>query len=315
MERGLLSDPKLAAFYDRVVWMYLFQDFSHSDSDRAAERVAIRFGITSWPQHFLVDPYSLEVLADVGRSLASFRVAVDRTSVKRRQGGITPAELVSRDAAARKLESPVSIAIARKQLAHRDVVVRFRAIERLRKADPEGIVQAARWLLVVPHDQIRFAVCQTIARLGADQATAKVLEALVERPAGSRNPKRLADPGRAGARQLWRPARGRSRRTACDGWPLLQRADPRSGGLPWLRSHSERRVRRSPLRGTCARRLPMVKPNLKGRELRACTGLARHVHSALAKLMGKTLPFPGKYHSAARTALIDGWKRQVRSPR
>ena len=26
MERGLLSDPKLAKFYDQVVWMYLYQD-------------------------------------------------------------------------------------------------------------------------------------------------------------------------------------------------------------------------------------------------------------------------------------------------
>ena len=36
MERGLLSRPELASSYDDVVWMYLFQDFSHSDADRQA---------------------------------------------------------------------------------------------------------------------------------------------------------------------------------------------------------------------------------------------------------------------------------------
>ena len=55
MERGLLSDPKLAEFYDDVIWMYLFQDFSGSEADRAAQRVALRFGISAYPQHFLAD--------------------------------------------------------------------------------------------------------------------------------------------------------------------------------------------------------------------------------------------------------------------
>ena len=83
MERGLLSDKKLEASYGDVVWMYLFQDFSRNEVDRAAERVAVRFGISSWPQHFLVDPYTLSVLADTGRSLETFRAAVDKARVRR----------------------------------------------------------------------------------------------------------------------------------------------------------------------------------------------------------------------------------------
>ena len=81
MERGLLSDEKLSRFYDDVVWMYLYQDFSENEQDRAAKRVALRFGISSWPQHFLVDPFSLETIGDTGRSLASFERAIQRARV------------------------------------------------------------------------------------------------------------------------------------------------------------------------------------------------------------------------------------------
>jgi hypothetical protein len=103
MERGLLSDQKLAEFYDEVVWMYLYQDFSDSPEDKEAQRVAIRFGISSWPQHFLVDPYTLEVIDSTGRSLDSFKNAVQRAEVGE-PGALTNKALREADARAAEFE-------------------------------------------------------------------------------------------------------------------------------------------------------------------------------------------------------------------
>src|SRR5690606_32833596 len=156
MERGLLSDPQLAEHYDDVVWMYLFQDFSGSAADRAAERVAIRFGITTWPQHFLVDPYSLDVLADTGRRLETFRAAVERAEVTRRDAASNADDLAAADALAARLEGEVDVAEAERALEHADPVVRYRALEQLEERAPESILAAADRLLALPHDQTRF---------------------------------------------------------------------------------------------------------------------------------------------------------------
>ena len=52
----MLPNPALKETYDKIVWVYVYRDFSKSKEDRAAERISMRFGVSSWPQIFLVDP-------------------------------------------------------------------------------------------------------------------------------------------------------------------------------------------------------------------------------------------------------------------
>ena len=71
MEEQLLPLAELKPAYDRAVWLYVYRDFSGNDADRAAEDVCLRLGMTSYPQHFLLHPESLEDLADTGRAEAA----------------------------------------------------------------------------------------------------------------------------------------------------------------------------------------------------------------------------------------------------
>jgi len=318
MERGLLSAPELAPFYDQVVWMYLFQDFSHDDADRAAERVAIRFGITSWPQHFFVDPYTLDVLGDSGRSLESFAAALRGVDVKRRQGGVTSEDLAARDAVAAKLEEPVPTAVARAHLQHEDLVVRFRAIERLRDEAPQAIAGAAEALLATPHDPTRFAVCKVIAETGAGPSVATVLATLVKEPTGSKNPnmlrtysvQALARCGDRDAVEVVAPHATSGlyfnglTRASIDCLVAIAQRDP--GSRQAVAEH-------------LCRAFPPLEPEAADRERRACEQLARHVHAALEAVTesaaGRSIEFPEDYGPDSRAALIESWTTAARRRR
>lgn len=313
MEGGLLSDPKLAKFYDKVVWMYLYQDFSGSDTDRAAQRVAIRFGITAWPQHFLVDPFSLESLADTGRSLDSFTAAVRTARVKKRRGSITPTELANRDAAAAELEQKVSTKVARERLKHRDVVVRYRAIEQLQEEHPDIIAKAAKELLAAPHDQTRFTVCKLLAKSGAGKdadAIADVLEELLKEPVGSNNPNMM----RCYAAQALTKCGDRKSvdivaRFATTGlfFNMLT-----ATSLDCLAAIAQRDKAAC---NSVAKHLleAFPQPADDERSARPCIRLARQVHKTLAATTGKSIAFPETYDDKTRKQLIRNWTKKVRS--
>lgn len=313
MERGLLSDPKLKAYHDDVVWMYLFQDFSHSDSDRAAERVAIRFGITSWPQHFLVDPYTLEVAGDTGRSMRTFRAAVRQATVKHR-AGVTLEELAAWDTLAASLEGAAPIKLARKYLTHEDVVVRFRAIERLKVSDPQAIADAGVELLATPHDQTRFVVCWVLAKLGGGKAIVSALEALVVKPTASNNPNVLR------MRAVQALAR-------CGGASSVNVVAPHATSGLYFNGLTRAAVdclvaiarREKDAKVSVADHLrkafPVPKSDAKARELRSCKSLAHHVHEALRTVTSQDVPFPKTYDVATRKDLIEAWTRMPRRAR
>ena len=82
MEEQLLPLPELEPAYEKAVWLYVFRDFSGDERDRADERIALRFGFSSYPQHKLVNPETLELIADTGRSIESFTRALTTTMVK-----------------------------------------------------------------------------------------------------------------------------------------------------------------------------------------------------------------------------------------
>ncbi|MBK8976677.1 MAG: HEAT repeat domain-containing protein [Planctomycetes bacterium] len=309
MERGLLSDPELRQYFDDVVWMYLFQDFSHDESDRAAERVAIRFGITVWPQHFLVDPHTLEVIGDTGRTLESFGAAVRAARVAEGPG-MTAAGLAASDRRAAELEElgegEEAIAAAERALADPDVVVRFRAVQRLGQAKPAAIVARAVELLAEPHDQTRFLVCQAVAAAGDARAKGR-LEELVERPEGSRNPnvlriravEALGRCGDAASVAVIAPFASSGEYfngltgVAVDALVAIAGREPAAPAQ---------------VAAVLARGFPRPPGAGDERGARACVALARRVHEALRAVTGRDVAFPTPYDEPARATLAERWR-------
>ncbi len=311
MERGRLSDTALSSSYDDVIWLYLFQDFSGSAEDRAAQRVAIRFGISSWPQHFLIDPRNFEVLADTDRSLDTFRAAIEVAKPQLTSAAITPSPeaLLAADQLAEKLETEKDADLARNLLDHDDLVVRFRAIETLAELDPQTLVKRANKLLATQHDQTRYAICAVLQKSG-DQTAAPALEKIVQDPGpNSRNP----NVARIRAVQA-----------------LATCGTPHS--LKTIAPHAASRIYYNGLTGVSldtiiaiAKRYPdksttnTVKkilldafpmppaPDAPARDLGACTRLAQRINNDLKKITGKTVEFPTAYTTQTRTQLINAW--------
>jgi hypothetical protein len=306
MERGLLSDPALAKSHDDVVWMYLFQDFSKNEEDRAAERVAIRFGISSWPQHFLVDPFTLKTLADTGRSLDSFTAAVRRTKVEKTEPEPSAADFAAFDALARSLEKEESVTLAQKHLQHADVVVGYRAVQIVAKKAPAVLVKASASLLTSPNDQIRYAVCDALASEG-DTGAREPLQAILREPGASRNPnvlrihavKALARCGDASSLAAIEPFatsgawRNGLTRTSIEAIVAIGERDAR-----WKRQAIEILARAYPA---------LPEPDQGAAEKKSCEALAKDVHSALKKLSGKSVAFPSDYTAEKRAELMKAW--------
>ena len=309
MERGLLSDKELAADYDSVVWMYLFQDFSHSDADRAAERLAIRFGISSWPQHFLVDPFTLTKVADTGRSLASFRAAVKKSRIAGGEARPTAAELEAADGLANRLEKNADVALAKKHLRHTDRVVAFRALQVIAEKSPTDLLAESAWLLAQPNDQIRGLACDVLAQHG-DVEARDLLHGIVRNPEPSENPnvmriratKALARCGDVSSLAVVEPFAGSG--------------EYRNGltmtAIQTVVAIAEReKAAKAPAVVVLAKAYP-APPGATGMEAaaaeqRMCESLAKNVHETLQKLTGKTVAFPSAYTDAARKKLMASW--------
>ncbi len=310
MERGLLATKELAAEYDGVVWMYLFQDFTHSEADRAAERIAIRFGISSWPQHFLVDPFTLTKVADTGRSLATFRAAVQSTNVVQRDAVPSVEQLAQWDALAISLEQDTGVELARKHLRHADRVVAFRALQTVAKLAPASLVEASGWLLAQPNDQIRGLVCDVLARHG-DAAACEALHGLAAKPTDSENPNVLR------IRAVKALARCGTAASVPVVEPFATSGAYRNGltmtAIQTLVAIAERvPATKSDVVAVLAKAFPAVPAGTGGEaaltaELRMATALARNVHAALQALTGKQVAFPDVWTDAARAHLMASW--------
>lgn len=311
MERGLLSDKELAADYDSVVWMYLFQDFSHSDADRAAERVAIRFGISSWPQHFLVDPFTLTKVADTGRSLPTFRAAVKKARIAGGEARPSAAELEAADGLASRLEQHEDVALAKKHLRHADRVVAFRALQTLVKKAPKELVAEASWLLALPNDQIRGLVCDVLAEHG-DVEERDLLHGLVRNPAPSENPNVL----RIRATKALARCGDASSLVVIE--PFAASGEYRNGltmtAIQSVVAIAERiRAAKAPAIAVLAKAYPPpaspagLEAAAAAAEQRMCESLAKSVHDTLQKLAGKKVAFPADYSDATRKKLMASW--------
>ncbi|MCB9891585.1 MAG: hypothetical protein H6832_17965 [Planctomycetes bacterium] len=69
----MLPHKDLAAYYDKVTWLFVSRNFKKDEKDREALRTHDRFGISSWPQLVLFDPRDDTVLEQMSRELDSFK--------------------------------------------------------------------------------------------------------------------------------------------------------------------------------------------------------------------------------------------------
>ncbi len=324
MEGGLLSSPDLAPLYDRAAWMYLFQDFSGSDANRRAERVAIRFGITAWPQHFLIDPTDLRVIGSTGRKLATFQEAFEGAGKIQGTPDPSPEKLAVYDALAEQIQTASSPALAKEWLDHEDIVVRYCAVASLAKHEPAAVAAACKELLAVPHDQLRVLVCKVLKETPhADAAPA--LEALLKNPSGSKNPNNLRVQVAAALATCGSPAsfavlarfgvggspNNTLTRTALDAIAAIAMGDPLGKGST-AREQAREILTRSfpvPLPAATEAEASGKAAEQRGRNVARISDLAEEIHDHLIELTGIASSFPSPYDAAAREELMARWQR------
>jgi len=301
----LLPSADLKPAYDKIVWLYVYRDFSSSEADLKAERISLRFGLTSWPQLILVDPESLRVLRQTGRTVTSFLAAVDSARVKASESSTAVDRVKQADARAVQLESDPSVALAKQHLDDEDIVVRYRALSILAEQDPESVAARAESLLQVRNDPFRYEVCKVLAKTG-NAAANSALESLVRQPAHSNNPNvlrsravaALSACGDADSVDVIRPfAKGSYlnmlTRTAVDSLAAIASRHPEA---------------RDRVRQILVEAYPVPPSAPSQTHSRYCVRLAQRVHSALEKITGESRAFPDVYDSSAREKLMQGWR-------
>ncbi len=187
VEEQLFPRPELAAVYDSVTWTYVYRDFSGSEADQRAERIEMRFGVSSYPQIFLAHPETLEVPEHLERTVAEFVPVLAATKVEVSEDSAANQRLREAEARAVKFSQHPSAARAKELLDDGDIVVRYLALRFLAEQEPEFVGERANELLLVPHDRFRYDVCSALQKL-AQVSAAPALEALVLNPVDSLNP-------------------------------------------------------------------------------------------------------------------------------
>jgi len=284
----LLPRTELEPSYERLVWLYLFRDFSGSEADLAAERACIRLGFTSYPQHWLLDPDSLARLRSTGRSVESFLAAAGCVSVKAGDGRTVIAEMLRAGKRAAKLRKSGSVRDAKEAIDDSDVVLRYRALQVLAEKAPKEVVSRAADLLAVPNDPIRFLTCKVLGEAG-HAAAAPALAAIVARPAESLNPNVL----RISAVRALGGCGDRS--SVATIAPFASSGDTRNGltgvSIDALVAIALRhRDARKEVIAVLSRSWPATK--YEAAEKRRFMGLVRRVHGALVKVTGKKVELP-----------------------
>ena len=312
VEKQLLPNPALRPAYDKAAWLYVYRDFTENEADRAAERICLRLGMTSYPQHLLIHPETMARLADTGRSVDSFLGAMNRVKV----GRISTTDALDRFAAADlraiALEKSPTVAAAKKAVDDPDIVVQLRALAILSKDAPDVVAVRAEELLAVPNDPFRYEVCRALARAmdppsggtkALDPNAVRALEAVVKQPKDSLNPNvlrmeavaALANCGDASSVPVIAPF-------AAGGWNngLTGRS------IDALAAIGARDAKAKPAaKSALAAAFPA--PPANDSEIKAVEALARRVHKALTELTGKKVKFPSNYDAKAQKALAAAW--------
>jgi hypothetical protein len=305
VEQQLLPSPELKPTYDTLVWLFSNRNFDDSPLDRAAQRIELRFGVSSYPHLLLVDPVKLEIIQQPGRAKEAFLASVARARVAK---PANPKAFIDRLRAAEERlakfeENPTADAAAR-HLLDEDIVVKLRAVQVLAEKDPKVVVARAAELLQVPNDPFRYEVCGVLAEAG-DPSAAPALEAVVKSPARSLNPNvlriqavgALARCGREGSVAVIAP--------------FATTGDYRNGltgkAVDTLAAIASRVPEtKGPVKEALVRAYPPPGGN-DAVETRLSEALARKVHQHLTTLTGKQVPFPTPYDAAARAKLVKSW--------
>ncbi len=189
----MLPKAELKKSYDDVVWVWVYRDFKNDARDRAAERVEIRFSVTTYPNLFFVDPNTQEVLIDAQRTLPQFLSELKQATSRVKKGKATSG--ADPDAIAVELEETTAGKKAHPKAAQlvgdADPVVRFRALQNLVATAPSEVVKRAKTLLQVTSDPFRFAVLGALKAAGDPSASQAVLALLKDADSpevASRNP-------------------------------------------------------------------------------------------------------------------------------
>lgn len=301
----MLPSDELKPTYDRLVWLFANRNFDNSPLDRVAERIELRFGVSSYPHLLLVDPVKLEIIQPLGRTKQAFLASVARARVAK---PANPRAIVDRLRAAEervaKLEQNPTGDAAARHLLDEDIVVKLKAVQILVEKEPKVIVARAGELLQVPNDPFRYEVCAVLAEAG-DPSAAPALETMVKSPTRSLNPNVLR------IRAVDALARCGRESSVTVIAPFATTGDSRNGLTGKAVDTLAAIASRVPeAKGAVKEALVRAYPQPGGNnavDARLSEALARKVHQHLITLTGKQVPFPAPYDAAARAKLVKSW--------
>ena len=169
----MLPHADLAPWYEKAVWLYVCRTWREDEPDLEAARIHDRFGVTSWPHLFLIDPRDDRLLQRAGRTTNALDQAfTSAASQMEPVAEIEAGRMLDAVRAARTrilaLEKP-GAEVAPEQLqetlallADPDVLVRHRALLLLTRQDVPELADHAKSLLLEGNDTIRFALLDWI---------------------------------------------------------------------------------------------------------------------------------------------------------
>lgn len=330
VEKNLLPNEKLKPIYGDLAWVFVYNDFKGGEADLATDRVRARFSISTWPNLLLVDPNTLEVIGDTGRTVETFlpaaakaKAAVKLADEASRKA--TREKLEKADALAAKLQGKPAKADIEQAMKSEDIAVQAVAVEYLAKNDPKAVLENAAKLLDTPNDQVRGAICQAIAAREREasasgkerEASASVrlkLEALVIDPKGSRNPnvlrinimKALAKIGAA-------ESIAAIKQFAEEGGVNngLTGATVDALGEIGARDKEATEPAQKALLNSFPKATDEKWPDAEQHKKMA-TALAKKVHEHLSKLSGTKVDFPSTYTEATRQKMIEAFTKATK---
>lgn len=305
IEQGVLPSPGLKPAYGKVAWLFNNRSFDESPADRRAERIELRFGISSYPHLVLVDPESLTVISQLGRTETALLEGFAAARVTLSDADAAAEKLLQAEMRLARLERTRSVAVAKEGLADADIVVRCTALRILAKQAPRTVAAKAGELLQVPNDQFRYQVCEVLANVG-DTSAAKALVALAEQPTASMNPNVLRIHsihalGKCGDADSV-PVVAKYAVTGEYNNVLTGRAVDSLAEIATRVPGAKAAVRSALVQAYP----PPERAQFPGEQQR-CTALARKVHEHLTALSKKRVPFPAHYDEAARNKLMAAW--------
>ncbi len=310
LEKAVLGKKDIAPIYDKAVWLYVYRDFSGSEADRAAERVALRLGFSSYPQHHLLHPVTLKRLGTPPRSIEGFINTFSKADVGEIGTVDAPGALAAAEVRAARLETKRSVKDALRAIdADEDIVVRFRAVQILAEKKPAELVTRCKDLMEVPNDLLRYEVCKVVKEHG-DAACAPVFEATARRASNSMNPnvlriravEVLGAIGGSGSIEIIAPF-------AQGPWNNgLTRISVTALGQIGMRHKRDKALKRV-VRDALVAAFPAPPKEADGdRAARAVISIAKHVHATLERLTERGRPFPDAYDEEAVARLRASWK-------